>query len=80
MNLSSSNGIREFGALFDGELWWRDHYQSIEAQGYIFRPRYRPDWVPSWKRSGKDFFSMEDGQPTLVSVVCLLMLPMPTFP
>ena len=49
---------------------------------YILRPRYHlnyhPNWPryypnrrPSWKRSGKDFFAAEDGQPTLVSVVCL---------
>jgi hypothetical protein len=71
MALSSSNGNREFGALFDSELWWRDQYQAIAAQGYTLRLRYHPHWRPSWKRPGKDFFTAEDGQPTLVSVVCL---------
>ena len=75
MALSSSNGNREFGALFDSEMWWRDQYQALETQGYILRPRYHPDWRPSWKRSGKDFFAAEDGQPTLVSVVCLSNAP-----
>ena len=84
MDLSSSNGNREFGALFDSELWWRNQYQAIEAQGYMLRPRYHPSWRPSWKRSGRNFFTVEDGQPTLVSVVCP-MLPMlsstlPQFP
>jgi len=57
---------RELGALFDSELWWRDHYHEIERQGYRLRPRYHPNWKPSWKESGKDFFTVEDGQPTLL--------------
>jgi len=67
------HGTREIGSLFDSELWWRDQYPAIEAQGYILRPRYHPNWRPSWKRSGKDFFAAEDGQPTLVSVVNLVV-------
>jgi hypothetical protein len=63
---------RDIGTLFDSELWWRDQYRAIEGQGYILRPRYHPDWRPSWERSGKDFFTAEDGQPTLVSVVYLV--------
>jgi hypothetical protein len=60
--------IREPGTLFDSELWWRDHYQELENLGYRLRPRYRPNWTPSWKVSGKDFYTVEDGQPTLVSI------------
>jgi hypothetical protein len=69
---------REIGTLFDSESWWRDQYYEIENQGYTLRPRYHPDWEPSWKKSRKDFFTVEDGQPTLVSVVCP-MLSMLTF-
>ena len=69
---TATHGTREIGTLFDSELWWRDHYREIEARGYMLRPRYHPNWRPSWKRSGKDFFAAEDGQPTLVSVVCLV--------
>jgi hypothetical protein len=58
---------RQFGSLFDSELWWRDRYRELENLGYKLRPRYRPDWEPSWKQSGVDFFRVEDGQPTLVS-------------
>ncbi|KAH7907466.1 hypothetical protein BJ138DRAFT_1129149 [Hygrophoropsis aurantiaca] len=35
--------------LGDGELWWRDHYQWLEGCGYSLRPRYHPNWSPSWK-------------------------------
>jgi len=64
---------REIGSLFDSERWWRDQYGEIENNGYRLRPRYHPEWEPSWKRSGKPFFTMEDGQPTLVSVVCQML-------
>lgn len=57
---------REIGALFTSEMWWRDHYRDIGVNGYRLRSRYDPDWQPSWKLSGKDFFMTEDGQPTLV--------------
>lgn len=35
--------------LFPDELFWRDHQVWLEEKGYMLRPRYRPDWVPSWK-------------------------------
>ncbi|KAH9983844.1 kinase-like domain-containing protein [Russula vinacea] len=63
--VTGGHSNREIGTLFDSELWWRDQYQTIEGQGYILRSRYHPNWRPSWKRSGKDFFTAEDGQPTL---------------
>ncbi len=67
---------REFGSLFDSELWWRDRYHELEDHGYRLRPRYRPDWEPSWKQSGMDFFRVEDGQPTLVSFAFVSLLPL----
>ncbi|KAJ7661728.1 kinase-like domain-containing protein [Mycena rosella] len=30
------------------EAFWVDHQPFLLAQGYQLRPRYRPDWVPSW--------------------------------
>ena len=65
---ASGDAPREPGTLFGRELWWRDHYQVLEGRGYRLRPRYRPDWVPSWKKSGKEFYTAEDGQPTPVSI------------
>jgi hypothetical protein len=53
---------RQIGGLFRSEMWWRDRYRDLEAHGYRLRNRYHPDWEPSWKRSGKDFFDAEDGQ------------------
>jgi hypothetical protein len=62
---------REVGSLFPSELWWRDRYHDFEAQGYSLRQRYHPDWRPSWKESRKDFFAVEDGQATIVSILYL---------
>ncbi|CAL1706317.1 unnamed protein product [Somion occarium] len=45
------------------EIYWRDHQVWLEAQGYMLRPRYRPNWVPSWKgEPNPDFFRIEDSQ------------------
>jgi hypothetical protein len=61
--------LREIGGLFPSEMWWRDRYPDIEASGYRLRPRYHPDWKPSWTWSGKDFFATEDGQATIVRML-----------
>jgi hypothetical protein len=58
---------RVIGTLFRNEEWWKDQYYDIYDRGYDLRPRYHPNWEPSWRRSGKNFFAVEDGQPTIVS-------------
>ncbi|KAJ7450494.1 hypothetical protein B0H11DRAFT_2331022 [Mycena galericulata] len=30
------------------EPFWHDHYKWLKELGYLLRPRYKPDWVPSW--------------------------------
>lgn len=57
---------RDIGTLFRSEVWWRENYDDIKLCGYQLRSRYRPGWVPSWRESNKDFFSVEDGQPCLL--------------
>jgi hypothetical protein len=57
---------RQAGTLVMTERWWRDHYDEIAENGYQLRPRYHPHWRPSWFKSGKDFYTVEDGQPTIV--------------
>ena len=37
------------GELKPEEYWWRDRQKWLEEQGYMLRPRYQPDWVPSWR-------------------------------
>ncbi|KAL5513758.1 hypothetical protein ACEPAH_4159 [Sanghuangporus vaninii] len=35
-------------SLNDGERWWRDRYDMLKEHGYQLRPRYHPEWKPSW--------------------------------
>ncbi|KAI9446060.1 hypothetical protein H4582DRAFT_2163423, partial [Lactarius indigo] len=65
----SSSAYEEPGRLFMSERWWRDHHDDIVGRGYRLRPRYHPQWEPSWLRTGKDFFSTEDGQPNVLRTV-----------
>lgn len=54
------------GELTTGELFWRDRYEWLSEQGYMLRPRYNPDWVPSWIGTTKLRFRCEDGKGALV--------------
>jgi hypothetical protein len=63
---------RKAGTLVMTERWWRDRYDDIANHGYQLRPRYHPHWEPSWLKSGKDFYAVEDGQPTIVRLALLI--------
>ncbi|KAI9461959.1 hypothetical protein BJY52DRAFT_168374 [Lactarius psammicola] len=65
----SGLGTRHIGTLVKSELWWRDHYYDIKECGYKLRSRYHPRWEPSWFKSKKGFFSVEDGQATITRAV-----------
>ena len=73
--------LRAIGDLVTGEVWWRDRYSDIESLGYRLRSRYDPNWQPSWKASGQDFFTAEDGLATIVSnsILCLVLPAQTTF-
>ncbi|KAI5120181.1 hypothetical protein M0805_002649 [Coniferiporia weirii] len=34
--------------LEPSEFWWRDHFDVLLEHGYRLRPRYHPNWRPSW--------------------------------
>ncbi len=55
------------GGLSNAEFFWRDHYKFLEENGYRLRPRYSPDWEPSWRGTNRDRFLCEDGLPPIVS-------------
>ncbi|KAJ7220640.1 hypothetical protein GGX14DRAFT_354612 [Mycena pura] len=48
--------------LLPCELFWRDNYDHILQHGYKLRPRYHPDWVPSWKSFGARYFAEDRKQ------------------
>ncbi|KAI8971014.1 kinase-like protein [Trametes punicea] len=35
-------------SLLPSEVWWRDRQHYLLEAGYILRPRYWPNWRPSW--------------------------------
>ncbi|KAG6855620.1 hypothetical protein H0H87_000226 [Tephrocybe sp. NHM501043] len=49
------------GQLTQIEVFWRKHCQFLKEQGYILRPRYQPDWKPSWLGTSNSFVDFEDG-------------------
>lgn len=59
-------GDRKAGTLVMTERWWRDRYHDIAGRGYKLRPRYHPQWEPSWFKTGEDFYTVEDGQATIL--------------
>ena len=48
------------GELSEPELWWSQHYQWLKDNGYLLRPRYAPDWTPSWQGTKKSWVLCED--------------------
>ena len=64
--------LEERGLLSKMECFWRDHQPWLAERGYLLRPRYSPDWVPSWKGTNKAPSYFEDGQRRPVSLVLVL--------
>lgn len=48
--------------LSNAEQKWKNRGEMLEQEGYILRPRLRPDWTPSWLESGKHPLECEDGE------------------
>ncbi|KIJ18445.1 hypothetical protein PAXINDRAFT_8690 [Paxillus involutus ATCC 200175] len=53
----------EVGQLGEPEVWWSQHYQWLKDNRYLLRPRYAPDWTPSWQGTKKNWLRCEDGLP-----------------
>ena len=60
--------------IFKGEHYWRDRSLWLKEQGYVLRPRYSPDWKPSWVGTSKHRMDCEDSRS--IPGVCTLSLPM----
>ncbi|KAI0930004.1 hypothetical protein AcW1_008785 [Taiwanofungus camphoratus] len=63
----SSPGPAFPGDLLPEEYFWRDHQKWLEHNGYMLRPRYKPDWIPSWTGTHTNCRRCEDGQAIMVS-------------
>jgi len=53
--------------LSENELWWTRHFHWLKDRGYLLRPRYAPDWVPSWRGTKKRLDCCEDSATAMVS-------------
>ncbi|CAE6497419.1 unnamed protein product [Rhizoctonia solani] len=56
-------GLEDDDAVYglnNAERAWVPYEPYLKAKGYTLRPRYRPDWVPSWKLNGKYPADCED--------------------
>lgn len=62
------------------EVWWRDRYKQLSALGYLLRPRYSPEWIPSWKTSKRDWTDCEDGKRLEVRIIFFQTLSFRTVP
>ena len=49
----------DLDALSLHETMWPERQAFLASKGYLLRPRYHPNWVPSWTKD-----------PTLVSERC----------
>ena len=52
----------EPGGIRPYESWWIERQKALERAGYMLRPRYHPDWKPSWTGTRKRHDQFEDGQ------------------
>lgn len=54
--------LRKLGWRHGIEIWWCLRQTWLKGNGYMLRPRFRQDWVPSWVESDKKWFKREDAQ------------------
>ncbi|GBE85440.1 predicted protein [Sparassis crispa] len=56
-------------ALHPGEIFWRDRQPYLNDHGYALRPRYHPDWSPSWEGTNMDPMFCEDSIALRINMV-----------
>ncbi len=47
-------------SLLPSEVFWSERYRYLEKSGYVLRPRYAPNWKPSWSGTNLDPMYCED--------------------
>ncbi|KAF8879576.1 kinase-like domain-containing protein [Infundibulicybe gibba] len=51
------------------EIIWRDRYSFFLERGWELRPRYRPDWKPSWAGTSINPVDCEDSISNIISII-----------
>ena len=59
--------------LLPGEIFWKERYFFLEGRGYTLRPRYHPDWKPSWIGTDRHPMFCEDSIVLVVSRRMIMM-------
>lgn len=67
MSTASLFACRE--ELIPFEYFWRDHQEWLAAAGYMLRPRYKPNWIPSWLKPQKPPIEWINAEDRLFPVV-----------
>ncbi|KAJ7199353.1 hypothetical protein B0H12DRAFT_1165383 [Mycena haematopus] len=49
--------LRSHYRLEEIEKWWVEHQPFLLSRGYALRPRYKPNWTPSWELPGNEDLS-----------------------
>lgn len=60
-NIVAGPSTSDCDVLMPHEVFWRDHQAWLQQCGYMLRPRYKPDWVPSWRSTNANARECEDG-------------------
>lgn len=63
-----------FYDLLEAEVYWRDRYAFLQESGYVLRPRYHPEWKPSWTGTNRDPMFCEDSIIIIVSDTSLMQV------
>jgi hypothetical protein len=73
--MENPDEIPDYDELFITEKFWRNNFAYLKDRGYLLRPRFSPDWVPSWKTRGGDPSKAEDAAVFPVSrILCLCIV------
>lgn len=53
--------LAEIGeSLLPHEQSWKEKSEWFQSKGYLFRPRFREGWEPSWRTNGRSPQFCED--------------------
>lgn len=60
--------------VFPHDVFWVEHFEWFKSCEYMLRPRYRPEWTPSWAGTKEDYSDFEDGQFVGIEAFALFVL------
>lgn len=61
--------------LLSYEVFWRERFDFLKDRGYILRPRFKPEWTPSWIGTNRHPNFCEDSIRSMVQYTRALSIP-----